>query len=381
MTPAASTGTAPSPTAALSAQGVSIWLDDLSRGRILSGGLETLLAGRNVVGITTNPTIFASAVSTGHAYDAQLASLAASGTSSSDAVFAITTADVAHAADLLRPIHDATTGLDGWVSIEVSAASAHDSHATIEEAERLTAAIARPNVFVKIPATRAGLDAISTAIARGISINVTLIFSLERYRAVIDAYLSGLEQAHAAGVDLRGIRSVASFFVSRVDTEVDKRLDAIGSDAARSLRGKAGVANARLAYEIYEQAFSTERAQRLAALGAHPQRPLWASTGVKDPALRDTYYVEELVAPGVVNTMPERTLQATFDHGEIRGNTVAGTYEQSRRILAAVADLGISFDEVTLGLENAGVAAFAASGEQLTDTVAKALAASSKTGA
>ncbi|MET0888063.1 MAG: transaldolase [Mycetocola sp.] len=380
-TPASSNNTALSPTASLSAEGVSIWLDDLSRERILSGGLESLLAERNVVGITTNPTIFATAVSTGHAYDAQLASLAASGTSAADAVFEITTTDVAHAADLLRPIHDASGGLDGWVSIEVSAASAHDSRATIEEAERLTAVIARPNVFVKIPATLAGLDAITAAIARGISINVTLIFSLERYRAVIDAYLSGLEQAHAAGVDLRGIRSVASFFVSRVDTEVDTRLDGIGSDAARTLRGRAGVANARLAYEIFEQEFSTERANRLAGFGAHRQRPLWASTGVKDPALPDTYYVEELVAPYVVNTMPERTLQATFDHGHIRGNTVAGTYDQSRQVLAAVAALGISYDEVTLSLEKAGVAAFAASGEQLTATVTTALAANPKTGA
>ncbi|WP_411720822.1 transaldolase [Mycetocola sp.] len=365
------------PTAALSAEGVSIWLDDLSRERLLSGGLETLLAERNVVGVTTNPTIFANAVSTGHAYDDQLQSLAASRTSASDAVFGITTTDVAHAADVLRPIHDETGGLDGWVSIEVSALSAHDAPATIAEAERLATAIARPNVFVKIPATLAGLDAITASIAGGISVNVTLIFSLDRYRAVIDAYLTGLEQAHAAGRDLRGIRSVASFFVSRVDTEVDIRLDAIGSDAARAVRGKVGIANARLAYEIFEQEFAAERAKRLAGFGAHPQRPLWASMGVKDAAMRDTYYVEELVAPNVVNTMPERTLQATFDHGDIRGNTVAGTYEQSRQVLATVADLGISYDDVTLSLEKAGVATFLASGEQLATTVADALAAGS----
>jgi transaldolase len=369
-----------SPTAALSAEGVSIWLDDLSRERILSGGLETLLAERDVVGITTNPTIFANAVSTGTAYDAQLSSLAASGTSATDAVFEITTTDVAHAADVLRPIHDSTGGLDGWVSIEVSATSAHDAQATIAEAERLATAIARPNVFVKIPATVEGLPAITAAIARGISINITLIFSLDRYRAVIDAYLTGLEQAHAGGLDLRGIRSVASFFVSRVDTAIDKRLDAIGSDAARALRGRAGIANARLAYEIFEQAFATERAQRLSTVGAHPQRPLWASTGVKDPELRDTYYVEELVAPNVVTTMPERTLQATFDHGVIRGNTVAGTYDQSRQVLAAVADLGISYDEVTSGLEKDGVDTFAASGDQLHATIAQALAATSNSG-
>jgi transaldolase len=296
-------------------------------------------------------------------------------------VFEITTTDVIHAADLLRPIHEKTDGLDGWVSIEVSAAAAHDADATIAEAQRLSTAIARPNVLVKIPATHESLPAITAAIAHGISINVTLIFSLDRYRAVIDAYLTGLEQASAAGVDLSGIRSVASFFVSRVDTEIDKRLDVIGSDAARTLRGQTGIANARLAYEVFEQEFSTVRAERLLALEAHRQRPLWASTGVKDPALRDTWYVEELVAPNVVNTMPERTLQATFDHGIIRGNTVAGTYEQSRQVLAAVAALGVSYDDVTSGLEKAGVATFVASGEQLHATVAAALATGSGSGA
>ena len=364
----------PSPTAALSAEGVSIWLDDLSRERILSGGLESLIADRDVVGITTNPTIFATAVSTGPAYDEQLTALAAAGASAAEAAFAITTTDVTHAADILRPIHERTGGLDGWVSIEVSASSAHDTRAPIAEAEHLVAAIDRPNVFVKIPATLEGLPAITAAIARGISINVTLIFSLDRYRAVIDAYLTGLEQAQSAGLDLRGIRSVASFFVSRVDTAIDKRLDAIGSDAAHALRGTAGIANARLAYGIFEQEFSSERARRLLALGAHRQRPLWASTGVKDPVLRDTYYVEELVAPNVVNTMPERTLQATFEHGAIRGNTISGSYEQSRRVLAAIAGLGISFDAVTSDLEKNGIGAFVASGEQLTTTIADALA-------
>ena len=371
---------ASSPTAALSAGGVSIWLDDLSRERILSGELDTLVAERNVVGITTNPTIFARAVSTGHSYDTQLAALARSGTSAEDAVFEITTTDVCHAADLLRPIHAATDGLDGWVSIEVGADSAHDADATLAEAERLADRIARPNVFVKIPATIDGLLAITAAISRGISINVTLIFSLDRYRAVVDAYLTGLEQAHAAGIDLRGIRSVASFFVSRVDTEVDARLDSIGSDAAIALKGRTGIANARLAYEIFEQQFASERAGRLAGLGAHPQRPLWASTGVKDPHLRDTYYVEELVAPNVVTTMPEATLQATFDHGVIRGNTIAGSYDSARHVLADLGRLGISYDDVTLILERNGIATFAASGEQLTATVAEALAAARNDG-
>ncbi|MDQ0576215.1 transaldolase [Agromyces albus] len=370
-----SVGGTASPTAALSAEGVSIWLDDLSRERILSGGLEALIGERNVVGITTNPTIFATALSAGDSYDEQVAALARAGASAEEAAFEITTEDVRRAADILRPIHDATGGLDGWVSIEVSASSAHDTGATIAEARRLVAALRRPNVFVKIPATIAGLAAITASIASGISINVTLIFGLDRYRAVIDAYLTGLEQAHEAGIDLGSIRSVASFFVSRVDTEVDKRLEATGSPDALHLKGTVGVANARLAYEIFEQQFATKRAQRLIELGANPQRPLWASTGVKDPALPDTRYVVDLVAPGVVNTMPEKTLHATFDHGVIRGNTIAGTYEASRGVLAAIEALGISYDEVTLTLENEGVDKFAASGEQLVANLAGALEA------
>jgi transaldolase len=366
------TGSVP-PTAALAAEGVSIWLDDLSRDRILSGGLESLIADRNVVGITTNPTIFATALAKGHAYDAQIAALARAGSTVADAIFEITTEDVAAAADILRPVYEGTGGLDGWVSIEVSPNTAHDAPAAVEEAKRLRAKIGRPNVFIKIPATVEGLRAITTAIAGGISINVTLIFSLDRYHGVIDAYLTGLEQASAAGIDLTSIRSVASFFVSRVDAEIDKRLEAVGTAEARSLEGQAGVANARLAYEVFEHEFATERAQKLIALGANAQRPLWASTGVKDPTLPDTIYVVELVAPNVVNTMPEKTLQATYDHGVIRGNSVAGTYGAARSALSAIASQGVSYDDATLALEDDGIAKFIASGVQLAETVEKAL--------
>ena len=363
----------PSPTAALTAEGVSIWLDDLSRERIISGALSALISDRNVVGITTNPTIFATALAQGHAYDAQMAALAMAGSTVAEAIFEVTTHDVAAAADILRPIYDSTGGRDGWVSIEVSPNAAHDATASVDEAKRLRAKIDRPNTFIKIPATVEGLHAITTAIASGISINVTLIFSLDRYRGVIDAYISGLEQASTAGIDLAGIRSVASFFVSRVDAEIDKRLGVVGTTEALSLTGSAGVANARLAYEIFEHEFATERARHMIALGATVQRPLWASTGVKDPALLDTTYVVELVAPNVVNTMPETTLQATHDHGVIRGNTVTGTYEEARSILQAIASQGVSYDDATLTLEKEGIARFVASYDQLAKTVEKAL--------
>jgi transaldolase len=352
---------------------VSIWLDDLSRQRILSGDLQRLIAERDVVGVTTNPTIFAAAVGTSDAYDEQIARLAEGTRSASDVVFELTTDDVSKAADILRPVFDASGGVDGWVSIEVGADAAHDALATLVEARSFAEHIARPNVFVKIPATVEGVAAITAAIALGISVNVTLIFSLERYRAVVDAYLTGLERAHAAGLDLRGIRSVASFFVSRVDSEVDRRLDAIGTARATELRSRAGIANARLAYEIFTSEFAGARAQRLAALGGNVQRPLWASTGVKDPSLPDTRYVEELVAPGVVNTMPEKTLEAVFDHGRIRGDTVTGAFEEAREVLAGLAALGISYDEVTATLEHEGVEKFRASGDELVATVARAL--------
>lgn len=351
-------------TAALADLWVSIWLDDLSRGSIVSGHLDDLIATQNVVGITTNPTIFANALGGTSAYDAQLKRLAEEGATAEEAGFEITTSDVIEAADILLPIHERTEGLDGWVSLEVSANAARDAEATIAEARRIAAKVDRPNVFVKIPATAESLPAITAAIAEGISVNVTLIFGLDRYREVIDAYLAGLEQARDAGRPLGGIRSVASFFVSRVDVAVDAELA-----AAPELRGRAGIANARLAYEIFEQAFATERAQGLLAAGANVQRPLWASTGVKDQSLPDTHYVVELVAPGVVNTMPEKTLLAVADHAQLRGDTVTGGYLEARDTLAKLEELGIDLAAITEALEREGVAKFVASGQELLDTI------------
>ncbi len=363
------------PLAQLSAAGVSIWLDDLSRERIASGGLKNLIAEKNVVGVTTNPTIFAGALSKGEAYTEQVALLAAAGTGVHDAVFEITTDDVAAASDLFRPVYDRTNGLDGRVSIEVEPTLAHDAAGTIAAARQLWAKVDRPNVLIKIPATIEGLEAITETIAAGISVNVTLIFSLERHRQVINAYLTGLEKARAAGIDISTIHSVASFFVSRVDTEIDKRLEAVGTAEALALKSKAGVANARLAYQVYEQAFDSERARVLIGAGANKQRPLWASTGVKDPSLPDTLYVTELVAPEVVNTMPEKTLDATFDHGVIAGDTITGNYDDANAVLDALAAQGISYDDVTRVLEAEGVSKFIVSWNELLDTVTAALEA------
>jgi transaldolase len=363
------------PTAALSQAGVSIWLDDLSRKRITTGELERLIAERDVVGVTTNPTIFANAFADGESYTSALHDLAAQGTDAEHAIFEITTHDVRDAADHLRDVYDRTDGYDGRVSIEVQPGVAHDTEGTIAEAHALWDKVARPNAMVKVPATIEGLDAITAAIGAGISINVTLIFSLDRYREVIDAYLAGLERAQAAGIDLSTIHSVASFFVSRVDTEIDKRLTAIGTDEALALKSKAGVANAQLAYELYEEAFASDRAAALLAAGANRQRPLWASTGVKDPALPDTLYVVELVAQGVVNTMPEKTLEATFDHGEVRGDTVTGSYAQAGAVLDALASVGVDYADVTAVLEREGVEKFIVSWHELLDTVRTALEA------
>ena len=362
-----------SPLAALSAAGVSIWLDDLSRERIVSGGLHELIESRNVVGVTTNPTIFAGALAKGDAYDAQVAELAAAGKSVTEAVFEITTHDVATGCDILRSVYDATGGVDGRVSIEVEPGLAHDAAGTIAYGRELWDKVDRPNVMVKVPATVEGLEAITALTAQGVSVNVTLIFSLERHREVINAYLTGLEQARTAGLELSKIQSVASFFVSRVDTEVDKRLEGIGTDAALALKSKAGIANARLAYQVFEQAFASERAKLLLAAGANVQRPLWASTGVKDPSVLDTSYVVELVAPGVVNTMPEKTMEATFDHGDIRGDTVTDAYASANAVLDELDALGISYREVTALLEKEGVKKFVVSWNELLDTVSAAL--------
>ena len=361
------------PTATLSTLGVSIWLDDLSRERITSGGLGKLIAERNIVGVTTNPTIFASALAKGEAYDAQVAELAAAGKSVTEAVFEITTTDVANASDIFRPVYDATGGKDGRVSIEVEPGFAHDAAATSAQAKQLWAKVNRPNAMIKIPATIEGLEAITETIGAGISVNVTLIFSLERHREVINAYLSGLEKAKAAGLDLSTIHSVASFFVSRVDTEIDKRLEAIGTPDALALKSKGGIANARLAYQAFEQAFGSERAKGLLAAGANRQRPLWASTGVKDPTLPDTLYVTELAVNDVVNTMPEKTLEATFDHGVIEGDTVTDAYDDANSVLDALDAQGISYEEVTALLEKEGVEKFIVSWNELLDTVTAAL--------
>ena len=358
----------------LSDEGVAVWLDDMSRARLVSGNLKALVRDKHVVGVTTNPTIFHKAITSSDVYDEQIANLAALEIPVAEAIRLLTTHDVRAVCDLLRPVYDGTDGLDGRVSIEVDPGLADDTRRTFAEAELLWWMVDRPNLMVKIPATEAGLPAITAALAAGISVNVTLIFSVERYEAVMDAYLDGLEQAHAAGRDLARIASVASFFVSRVDTEIDARLDKIGGDEAQALKGKAAIANARLAYQRFEQVFASERWERLEALDARPQRPLWASTGVKDPTYDDTRYVVELVAPGTVNTMPEATLRAVGDHGVIRGDTVRGGYGEARRLTQDLNEVGVDLADVFRALEADGVQRFQASWRELQDDVADALA-------
>ena len=361
--------------AELTAAGVSIWLDDISRDRLITGNLAALVRDLSVSGVTSNPTIFAHALSKGTSYDTQVSELALRGVSTEEAMRALTAYDIRWACDVLRPVYDATGLVDGRVSIEVDPRVAGDTAKTIAEARALWWLVDRPNAYVKIPATLAGLPAITQCLSEGISINVTLIFSLERYRQVIDAFMAGLEQAAAAGRDLPTITSVASFFVSRIDTEVDRRLDKLGTPAAAELRGKAGIANARLAYEVYEEMVATPRWEALRAKGAQPQRPLWASTSTKDPAYEDTMYVVELVAPGTVNTMPEATLRATADHARLRGDTVRGTYQASRKVFADLASLGISYDDVVTVVEEEGVQKFEASWQQMRDSLAQQMAA------
>lgn len=344
--------------AALSAAGVSVWLDDLSRDRLQSGNLTELINTRSVVGVTTNPSIFQAALSKGDAYDGQIAELAERGADVDATIRTVTTDDVRNACDLFAKVYESTGGVDGRVSIEVDPRLAHDTDKTILQAIELWKIVNRPNLLIKIPATKAGLPAITAVIAEGISVNVTLIFSVERHRAVMDAYLAGLEKAKEAGHDLSKIHSVASFFVSRVDTEIDARLEKIGSDEALGLRGKAGVANSRLAYAAYEEVFGGERFAALKGDGARAQRVLWASTGVKNPDYSDTLYVTELVAPNTVNTMPEKTLEAVADHGEITGDTVSGTGAAAQQVFDAVAGVGIDLTDVFLVLENEGVEKF-----------------------
>ncbi len=353
--------------------GVSIWLDDLSRDRINSGNLADLIANYSVSGVTTNPTIFAAALSKGTAYDEQIGELAARGAGVHDTIKALTTDDVRNACDLFTDTFSASNGVDGRVSIEVDPDLAHETDATIAQAIDLAKIVDRPNVLIKIPATKAGLPAITAVIAEGISVNVTLIFSLERYKGVIDAYMSGLEQAAANGQDLSKIHSVASFFVSRVDTEIDKRLDEIGGEEAAALKGKAAVANARLAYALYEDEFGSERFAALAAQGANRQRPLWASTGVKDPAYSDTMYITDIIVANTVNTMPEKTMMAFADHGEVEGDKVSGTEGDAQQVLDDLAAVGISYDDVVDVLEREGVEKFEASWSDLVADVQGAL--------
>ncbi|MQA76967.1 MAG: transaldolase [Streptosporangiales bacterium] len=355
--------------ARLSAEGVAIWLDDVSRERLASGNLAELVQDQHVVGVTSNPTIFQKAITGSDKYDDQTRDLAARRVDVGEALRMITTYDIRWACDVLRPVYDSTAGVDGRVSIEVDPRLAGDTEATIAEARQLWWLVDRPNLFIKIPATVESLPAISQCLAEGISINVTLIFSLDRYGDVIDAFFEGLERARKVGRDLSLIGSVASFFVSRVDTEVDKRLDKIGGDAANALKGKAAIANARLAYELYEQKFGSERWQALGAAGARPQRPLWASTSTKDPSMPDTIYVDELIAPGVVNTMPEATIHATADHGMVTGDSVRAHYDDARSALRALDDIGISYDDVVRVLEEEGVEKFATSWNELIDAV------------
>jgi transaldolase len=352
--------------AALSAAGVSIWLDDLSRQLLQSGRLQELVDTKSVVGVTTNPTIFQKALAEGDAYSAQIAELAERGADVDATVRTLTTDDVRRACDVLRPQWEASDGVDGRVSIEVDPRLAHDTDTTIGQAVELWKIVDRPNLLIKIPATREGLPAITAALAEGISVNVTLIFSVQRHREVMDAYLKGLEQARKVGHDLSKIHSVASFFVSRVDTEVDNRLEKIGTGEALALRGQAGVANARLAYAAYQEVFvGGNRYEQLRADGARVQRPLWASTGTKNPAYSDTLYVTELVAPNTVNTMPEKTLDAVADHGVVHGDSVTGTASAARQVFDKLEAVGVDLADVFVVLEDEGVQKFEASWKEL----------------
>ena len=358
----------------LSDAGVSIWLDDLSRERIESGNLSQLVEEKSVVGVTTNPTIFAAAIADGERYDEQVRGLVAEGHGVDRVIFELTTEDVRNACDLLAPIAD-STGQDGRVSIEVEPLLANDTAGTIGSAQALWKAVDRSNVLIKIPATREGLPAITAAIAQGISVNVTLIFSTERYREVMDAYLAGLEQARDSGLDLDRIQSVASFFISRVDGEVDKRLDALidagsgDTDEAAALKGKAAIANAQLAYAAYEEVLASDRWKQLTDAGAHAQRPLWASTGVKDPDYPDTLYVAGLVVADTVNTMPEKTMDAFADHGEVTGDQVTGKGAEAQEVFDRLTAVGIDLDDVFLALESEGVDKFKKSWTELVETV------------
>ncbi len=357
----------------LTEAGVSVWLDDLSRTRLESGDLQTLIDESSVTGVTTNPTIFATAIAGSDSYDGALSDLAASGADVEEAIESLTTEDVAAAARLLRPVFDATDGADGRVSIEVPPPLARDTAGTASAARIMWERVGEPNAMIKIPATEEGLSAIADTIGAGISVNVTLVFSLSRYRHVVEAYLQGLEKARAAGHDLSTIRSVASIFVSRVDAEIDKRLAALDDPAAAELAGRAGIANCVLAHEIHSQLFTSERFRVLELAGARPQRLLWASTGVKNPDYPDTMYVTGLVSPDTVNTMPEATLRAFADHGEVGAPIAAEDYRAADEVFDRLAGLGIDYADVMTVLETEGLEKFDVSWTELQGTVRRAL--------
>ena len=359
----------------LSDQGVSIWLDDLSRQRLNSGNLEDLIHNHAVVGVTTNPSIFEAAISASDDYQEDVRRLAEEGLSAEEIITEITTDDVRRACDLFSDLYSATGGYDGRVSIEVDPRLANNTAPTYEQAKELWAKIDRPNAMIKIPATKAGLPAIRDAIADGISVNVTLIFSVKRYEEVVDAYLTGLEKAQKKGLDLSQIHSVASFFVSRVDSEVDARLEKIGGQSALGMRGKAGVANARNAYAAFIKHFEESlRFRDLADEGANLQRPLWASTGVKNPDYSPTMYVDQLVSKYLVNTMPENTLWATKDHADLSGgDTIRPNLKSAKNTSDHIVSLGIDFDDVTEQLEDEGVEKSEVSWEDLINTVQDAM--------
>ncbi len=353
--------------------GQSVWLDYISRRLLDEGELRRLVHAAEVWGVTANPAIFERAIAGSSEYDDRLRTLVVAGQSGSEIYESLVGQDIQQAADILRPVYEQTEGADGYVSIEVSPALAHDTAGTIQEAKKFHQAIARPNILIKVPATPEGLPAITSLIADGISVNVTLIFGLERYQSVMDAYLEGLEKAQENGEDLSRIHSVASFFVSRVDSEIDKRLDEIGGHD--DLKGKAGIANARLAYEAYEKFFTGERWEKLAEAGANRQRPLWASTGVKNPDYDDTMYVVDLAVANTVNTMPEKTMQAVKDHGEVKGDQVTPYYDDARQVMASLKDAGVDYDDVISTLEEEGVEKFVKSWQELLNTVEENLEA------
>jgi transaldolase len=352
----------------LSEHGQSVWVDSVSREWLETGELARMLAEDAVVGVTSNPTIFQKALSQGEWYDEQLREVLPEESSDKEVFYRLAVRDIEAACDLLRPIWERGGGRDGYVSMEVDPDFAYERDATIDEAMRLHEWIDRPNLFVKIPGTEPGLEAIEECIARGRSINVTLIFSLDRHIAVAEAYIRGLERLVESGGDPSRVASVASFFVSRVDTEADKRLEEIGGERALSLRGKLAIANAKLAYENYKHAFSGERWERLAAAGATKQRCLWASTSTKNPAYRDVMYVEELIGPETVNTMPKETIEAFQDHGVV-SDTLERDVEGARRVLEELAEVGIDYDDVVDTLEREGVEKFSTSFRELLDGV------------